>query len=148
MKHRSFTSCTWRGVGAHGAWRAAGVLALMGALAGLVGCDTSWSAGRASHPSWLAFNQNLIRSRLQEPSSAEFSRSFISQAGATSAICVCGEVDETAQAGTLGGHQRFISCGSAVQMLEAEVAPRTLSQTWAEICAAGEQRQQALFAHP
>ena len=85
------------------------------ALLGLSACGGDWSVSKESEAGWLSFNQNLIRSRLKEPSRAEFSHSFVAQAEGSPVVCVCGDVDEKDRHGAVLDHQRYISCGSATQ---------------------------------
>ncbi len=112
-------------------------IAVSCALAALVTLTLGEGAGTpdaSAQAQWLSFNGKLIRSRLEEPRGAVVSKAFIAPANGRLVSCVCGEIDEAGDGGRAARHQRFISCGSGAQMLEAEVDASAMQASWDAVC--------------
>lgn len=82
--------------------------------------------------SWITKNRELLKSRLKDPSSAEFKDETISRA--TGAPIVCGEVNAKNGFGGRNGFQRWIGAGTVGVYLEQDV--KDFGKLWAKICEA------------
>ena len=73
----------------------------------------------AERQGWIAYNQDLLKQRLDDPESARFRGVFFSRKAGVPVAC--GEVDLGADAGGDTGFQRFVGAGSVGVFLPADV---------------------------
>jgi len=78
--------------------------------------------------SYILGEQEKIKGRLKDPTSAEFRNVFVS-----SSYAVCGEVNAKNSFGGYSGYVRFIS-GSDMQVVETDMAAGEMDKTWPQIC--------------
>lgn len=74
----------------------------------------------------------LIKAKLRDPDSAQFSNIRISDKG--TATVVCGNVNSNNGFGGKAGAQRFISNGGSLAFLEEELEPAEWNEVWAKFC--------------
>lgn len=80
---------------------------------------------------YISIHQERIKSKLKDPSSAQFNGVFISRA--IGAPIVCGQVNAKNGFGGYTGFQRFIS-GGTIQVIETEMAVGEMDKTWSQVC--------------
>lgn len=97
----------------------------------VAGCGNSEPSQATKEASYIALNQDLIKGRLKDPSSAEFRNAFVSSA--IGAPVVCGEVNAKNSFGGYTGFQRFVSGGS-IQVVETDMAVGEMDKTWSQVC--------------
>jgi hypothetical protein len=86
----------------------------------------------ATDYSYIAMNQERVRSKLKDPNSAQFSGVFISKAAG--APIICGKINAKNSFGGYTGYQRFIS-GGTIQVLETEMRAGEMDKLWLQLCA-------------
>lgn len=91
--------------------------------------------GSSSSPSSATFRaaaKELVKQRLRDPSSAEFTDIVVHEGGPTTSTIVCGRVNARNGFGGMTGAQRFVVGGTTA--LEDEIGAAAMNQMWAQFC--------------
>ncbi|MEB0133776.1 hypothetical protein QN362_00355 [Actimicrobium sp. CCC2.4] len=73
--------------------------------------------------------ERYVKAKLKDPDSAEFRNQFIGKAGAP-----CGEVNSKNSFGGFVGFQRYISVGTELTVLKADMPAGDFDTTWTKMC--------------
>jgi hypothetical protein len=95
----------------------------------MTSCGPSASGG-ASDTQIMSAAMEIVKSRLKDPGSAQFSDFYLSRKAGTPVMC--GKVNSKNGFGGMTGPQRFI--GGGVAALEEDMAPGEMDVAWAKMC--------------
>lgn len=95
----------------------------------LTSCGSNETHG-ASDTDLLIYAQSEVKALLRDPSSAEFSDSYVSRKAGVPAVC--GKVNSKNGFGGMRGAQRYISGGSTA--LEEQMGVVEMDKAWALLC--------------
>lgn len=101
----------------------------------IIGCGNNSSKSKYDDEKWKedAWNEkgkDAIRSKLKDPSSANFRNVFFNNNGTPVS---CGEVNSKNSFGAYSGYQSYIYAGSVLTVLEEEVSGG-IAKVWNEFC--------------
>lgn len=78
----------------------------------VLGASFSYASDYEKKAIWVAKGQELVKSRLKDPSSAKFRNLYFIRASVGGAPTVCGEVNAKNSFGGMTGYKRFLSAGT------------------------------------
>ncbi len=94
--------------------------------------DSGSGARQLTAYSAQAVAEELIKPRLKDPSSAEFSNITFKQETATRSMIICGNVNSKNGFGGMTGPQRFVTGGTVA--IEEEIGAANMDTLWKEYC--------------
>ncbi|MEM9086341.1 MAG: hypothetical protein AAGB23_10500 [Pseudomonadota bacterium] len=81
---------------------------------------------------WKLIAEDLVKERLRDPDSAEFSDLKVYQPNPDQAATICGYVNSRNGFGGMTGRQRFIAGGTV--LVEEQVTAKQMQIAWNEVC--------------
>lgn len=90
------------------------------------------AADTSRDPMWIIQNQDLVKRKLRDPDSAQFSGAFVSRRSGSPVVC--GFVNARNAFGGYAGHQRFVSAGPSLQVLGSDMQVGEMEKLWLKVC--------------
>lgn len=114
-----------------------GNVAIVTASAALAACGSADNTGSSGARQLTAYSakavaEELIKPRLKDPSSAEFSNITFKQETASRSMIICGYVNSKNGFGGMTGPQRFVTGGTVA--IEEEIGAANMNALWKEYC--------------
>lgn len=98
---------------------------------GVVGSAYANQGINEQESNYIYSNKEKIKSKLKDPKSAKFGKSFVSRS--LGMPIVCGYVNSKNSFGGYSGEQRFVS-GGTIQVLEDQMGAGEMDSLWAQAC--------------
>lgn len=96
--------------------------------------DEQGTPDRSMQMRIVTASQEGVRSRLKDPSSADFRNVGYYSGGKEGGAAVCGEVNAKNSFGAFSGFERFVAMGPEVAFLSRDVEPTEFTKVWNGLC--------------